>query len=168
MSTIAALVGGGFEDVEYTKPAEAFRNAGHTITVVGRKAGEEVRGKHDTAVRVERAAGEVEPGQFDALLIPGGHSPDRLRIDPDVIEFVRKFVESGRPIFLICHAPQLLITARLLEGRRITGWPSIRVDIENAGGEYVDEPVVEDGNLLSSRKPDDIPAFVEAALKRLG
>ncbi len=168
MSTIAALVGGGFEDVEYTKPAEAFRNAGHTITVVGRKAGEEVRGKHDTAVRVERAAGEVEPGQFDALLIPGGHSPDRLRIDPDVVEFVRKFVESGRPIFLICHAPQLLITARLLEGRRITGWPSIRVDIENAGGEYVDEPVVEDGNLLSSRKPDDIPAFVEAALKRLG
>ena len=168
MSTIAALVGGGFEDVEYTKPAEAFRNAGHTITVVGRKAGEEVRGKHDTAVRVERAAGEVEPGQFDALLIPGGPSPDRLRIDPDVVEFVRKFVESGRPIFLICHAPQLLITARLLEGRRITGWPSIRVDIENAGGEYVDEPVVEDGNLLSSRKPDDIPAFVEAALKRLG
>ena len=168
MSTIAALVGGGFEDVEYTKPAEAFRNAGHTITVVGRKAGEEVRGKHDTAVRVERAAGEVEPGQFDALLIPGGHSPDRLRIDPDVVEFVRKFVESGRPIFLICHAPQLLITARLLEGRRVTGWPSIRVDIENAGAEYVDEPVVEDGNLLSSRKPDDIPAFVEAALKRLG
>ena len=168
MSTIAALVGGGFEDVEYTKPVEAFRNAGHTVTVVGRKAGEEVRGKHDTAVRVERAAGEVEPGQFDALFIPGGHSPDKLRIDPDVVGFVRPFVESGRPIFLICHAPQLLITARLLEGRRITGWPSIRVDIENAGAEYVDEPVVEDGNLLSSRKPDDSPAFVEAALKRLG
>ncbi len=168
MSTIAALVGGGFEDVEYTKPVEAFRNAGHTITVVGRKAGEEVRGKHDTVVRVERAAGEVEPDQFDALFIPGGHSPDRLRIDPDVVEFVRTFVESGRPVFLICHAPQLLITARLLEGRRITGWPSIRIDIENAGAEYVDEPVVEDGNLVSSRKPDDIPAFVEAALKRLG
>ena len=168
MSTIAALVGGGFEDVEYTKPAEAFRNAGHTVTVVGRKAGEEVRGKHDTAVRVERAAREVEPDRFDALFIPGGHSPDKLRIDPDVVEFVRTFVESGKPIFLICHAPQLLITARLLEGRRITGWPSIRVDIENAGAEYVDEPVVEDGNLLSSRKPDDIPAFVEAALKRLG
>ena len=168
MSTIAALVGGGFEDVEYTKPVEAFRNAGHTITVVGRKAGEEVRGKHDTAVRVERAAGEVEPDQFDALFIPGGHSPDKLRIDPDVVGFVRMFVESGRPIFLICHAPQLLITARLLEGRRITGWPSIRVDIENAGAEYVDEPVVEDGNLVSSRKPDDIPALVEAALKRLG
>lgn len=168
MSTIAALVGGGFEDVEYTKPVEAFRNAGHTVTVVGRKAGEEVRGKHDTAVRVERAAGEVEPDQFDALFVPGGHSPDKLRIDPDVVEFVRKFVESGRPVFLICHAPQLLITARLLEGRRVTGWPSIRVDIENAGAEYVDEPVVEDGNLLSSRKPDDIPAFVEAALKRLG
>lgn len=168
MSTIAALVGSGFEDVEYTKPVEAFRNAGHTITVVGKKAGEEVKGKHDTPVRVERAAGEVTPDEFDALFIPGGHSPDKLRIDEAVVEFVRRFVESGKPIFLICHAPQLLITARLLEGRRITGWPSIRVDIENAGAEYVDEPVVEDGNLISSRKPEDIPDFIEASLRRLG
>lgn len=168
MSTIAALVGNEFEDVEYTKPVKAFRGAGHTVTVVGRKAGEEVRGKHDTAVRVERAVGDVTVGEFDTLFIPGGHSPDKLRIDPAVVEFVRKFVTSGKPVFLICHAPQLLITARVLEGRRVAGWPSIRVDIENAGAEYVDEPVVEDGNLVSSRKPEDIPAFVEAALKRLG
>ncbi len=168
MSTIAALVGNGFEDVEYTKPAVAFRNAGHTVTVVGRKAGEEVEGKHDTPVRVERAVGDVTVDEFDALFIPGGHSPDNLRIDPTVVEFVREFVESGKTVLLICHAPQLLITARVLRGRRVAGWPSIRVDIENAGAEYVDEPVVEDGNLLSSRRPEDVPAFVEASLKRLG
>ncbi len=168
MSIIAALVGGGFEDVEYTKPVEAFRNAGHMITIVGKAAGEEVKGKHGTAVRIDRSAAEISPERFDALFIPGGHSPDRLRIDPDVVEFVRKFVESGRPVFLICHAPQLLITARVLRGRRVAGWPSIRVDIENAGAEFMDAPVVEDGNLVSSRKPEDIPAFVEAALKRLG
>ena len=168
MSTIAALVGPEFEDVEYTRPVEAFRKAGHTVTVVGRKGGEVVKGKHDTAVHVERAAGDVAVGDFDALFIPGGHSPDKLRIDPAVVEFVREFVESGKPVFAICHAPQLLITAKVIRGRRVAGWPSIRVDIENAGAEYVDEPVVEDGNLVSSRKPEDIPAFVEASLKRLG
>src|SRR5512135_3732023 len=158
MSTIAALVGKGFEDVEYTKPVEAFRNAGHTVTVVGKAAGEEVMGKHGTAVRVERSAAEIKPERFDALFIPGGHSPDNLRIDPAVVEFVREFVESGRPVFAICHAPQLLITARVIKGRRVAGWPSLKVDIENAGAEYVDEPVVEDGNIVSSRKPEDIPA----------
>lgn len=167
MSTIAALVGQGFEDVEYTKPAEAFRNAGHRVIVVGKAAGEEVKGKHGTSVRVERSAGEIAPDRFEALFIPGGHSPDNLRIDPAVVEFVRQFVESGKPIFAICHAPQLLINARVLQGRRIAGWPSLRVDIENAGARYVDEPVVEDGNIVSSRMPADIPVFVEASLRRL-
>jgi PfpI family intracellular protease len=119
MSTIAALVGKGFEDVEYTKPAEAFRNAGHTVTVVGKAAGEEVTGKHGTAVRVERSAAEIKPERFDALFIPGGHSPDNLRIDPAVVGFVREFVESGKPVFAICHAPQLLITAKVIKGRRV-------------------------------------------------
>jgi protease I len=167
MSSIVALVGSGFEDVEYTRPAEAFRKAGHTVTVVGKAAGEEVKGKHGTPVRVERSAAEIQPERFDALFIPGGHSPDNLRLDPAVVEFVRRFVESGRPVFAICHAPQLLITAKVIGGRRITGWPSLRVDIENAGAEYVDEPVVEDANIVSSRKPEDIPAFIEASLRRL-
>ena len=168
MSTIVALVGDGFEDVEYTKPAEAFRKAGHTVTVVGLKAGEEVIGKHGTPVRVERAVRDVAIDEFDALFIPGGHSPDNLRIDQAAVEFVRTFVENGKTVLAICHAPQLLINARVLKGRRIAGWPSLRVDIENAGAEYVDEPVVEDGNIVSSRKPEDVPAFVEASLKRLG
>ncbi len=167
MSSIAALVGNGFEDVEYTEPAEAFRRAGHRVTVVGKAAGEEVRGKHGTSVRVERSASEIKPERFDALFIPGGHSPDDLRLDPAVVEFVRRFVESGKPVLAICHAPQLLITAKVIKGRRIAGWPSLRVDIENAGAEYVDEPVVEDGNIVSSRKPEDIPAFIEASLARL-
>jgi len=168
MATIAALVGEGFEDVEYTVPAEAFRKAGHEVVTVGLRAGHEVRGKHGTPLEIRRAVSNAEVDDYGALFIPGGHSPDNLRIDPRAVEFVRQYVESGKPVFAICHAPQLLINARVLKGRRIAGWPSLEVDIENAGAEYVDEPVVEDGNIVSSRKPEDVPAFVEAALRRLG
>jgi protease I len=168
MSTIAALIGTGFEDVEYTEPAAAFRDAGHTVITVGLKAEETVHGKNGTAVTVDRAVKEVAVGDFDALLIPGGHSPDHLRIDPDAVEFVKRFVESGRLVLAICHAPQLLVNARVLRGRRVAGWPSLRVDIENAGAEFVDEEVVEDQNIVSSRRPEDIPAFIRVSLQRLG
>jgi protease I len=110
----------------------------------------------------------VNPGDFDALLIPGGYSPDKLRVDEDAVRFARDFIQSGKPIFAICHAAQLLITADVLRGRKLTGWKSIVQDIKNAGAEYIDAEVVEDGNLISSRKPSDIPAFVKAALRKLG
>jgi protease I len=168
MSTIAVIITDMFEDIEYTKPAEAFRNAGHTLVHVGLRQGSTVHGKKErTPVRIERSVREVTPDDFDALFIPGGYSPDKLRVDDDAVRFARDFFNSGKPVFAICHAAQLLITADVLKGRRVTGWKSIIQDIKNAGAEYVDAEVVEDGNLISSRSPPDIPAFVRAALKKL-
>jgi protease I len=168
MSTIAVLITDMFEDVEYIQPAKAFQNAGHRLVHVGLKKGSTVHGKKEkTPVAIERAVSEVTPDDFDALFIPGGYSPDKLRVDEDAVRFAREFIRSGKPIFAICHAPQLLITADVLKGRKVTGWKSIVQDIKNAGAEYIDAEVVEDGNLISSRSPRDIPAFVKAALNKL-
>ena len=168
MSRIAALITNDFEDSEYTEPAEAFAEAGHEVVSVGLKAGETVVGKKKgTEVVVEEAASDVTVDDFDALFIPGGYSPDKLRVDEDAVELVRDFMESDKPVFAICHGPQLMITAQALEGRTLTGYISIRQDIMNAGGEYVDDAVVEDDNLITSRRPADIPAFIEASLNLL-
>jgi protease I len=118
-------------------------------------------------VAVEKSFGDVSPGDFDALLIPGGYSPDKLRADEEAVAFVRDFMKTGKPVFSICHGPQILITADVLRGRRITGWKSIRQDIKNAGAEFADKEVVVDGNLVSSRQPSDLPAFVKASLEKL-
>ncbi len=168
MSRIAVLIGDMFEDVEYTEPAEGFREGGHDLVHVGLSAGEIVHGKKEqTPVTIDRAASDVSADDFDALFIPGGYSPDKLRAHDAPVEFVRAFVQSGKPVLAICHAPQLLITAQVLEGRKITGWKSVAQDIRNAGAEYIDREVVIDGNLVSSRNPDDIPAFIEASLAKL-
>ena len=168
MSRIAVIITDMFEDVEYTKPAEAFRNAGHELITVGLKRGTTVKGKKaGTPVKIDEAVKDVSVDDFDALFIPGGYSPDKLRVDDHAVTFVRAFVESGKPVFAICHAPQLLITAQVLEGRKITGWKSIVQDIKNAGAEFIDHEVVEDGNIISSRHPGDIPAFIKASLKKL-
>ncbi|MBM4240427.1 MAG: type 1 glutamine amidotransferase [Euryarchaeota archaeon] len=168
MSKIAVLIDDLFEDSEYTKPAQAFKKEGHKLFHVGLKKGKIVRGKKENRpIKIEKSVKEVSVDDFDALLIPGGYSPDRLRADEDTVRFVKEFVESGKPIFAICHAPQLLITAQVLEGRKITGWKSIIQDIKNAGAEFIDKKVVEDGNLISSRHPGDLPAFIGASLKKL-
>ena len=168
MARIAVLIDDAFEDSEYSQPAEEFRRAGHTLVHLGLTRGATVKGKKSgTAVTIDAPIADAGVDPYDALFIPGGYSPDRLRAHDEAVDFVRRFVRSKRPVFLICHAPQLLITADVLRGRKVTGWKSIRKDIENAGAHYFDRPVVEDGNLLSSREPGDIPAFVEAALKRL-
>jgi len=168
MKTIAALLDHMFEDVEYSRPAGAFTAAGHKVITVGMKRGEMVAGKTEkTRVTIEAAVGDVSVRDFDALFIPGGYSPDRLRAHPEPVAFVREFVLSGKPVLGICHAAQLLITAQVIRGRRITGYVSIIQDIRNAGAEFVDEPVVEDGNLVFSRDPRDIPAFIAASLKKL-
>lgn len=168
MSRIAVLITDMFEDVEYTKPAASFREAGHDLIHVGLSAGETVHGKADrTPVTIDRAASDVSPDDFDGLFIPGGYSPDKLRAHDAPVEFVRRFVESGKPVLSICHAPQLMITAQVLRGRKVAGWKSVAQDIRNAGAEYVDQEVVVDGNIVSSRQPDDIPAFIEASLAKL-
>lgn len=168
MSKVAVVITDMFEDVEYTKPAEALKKAGHELVHIGLKSGETVKGKKDqTPVKVDKTAKEVKVNDFDALLIPGGYSPDKLRVDKDVVQFVKEFMDSGKTVCAICHAPQLLINAQVLKGRRLAGWKSLVQDIKNAGAEFVDQEVVEDGNLISSRGPDDIPAFIRACLNRL-
>jgi len=168
VSTIAVIITDMFEDSEYSEPATAFKKAGHKLVHVGLKAGKTVKGKNQgTPVEIDKAVKDVLAEEFDALLIPGGYSPDKLRVDEDAVRFTKVFVESGKPVFAICHAPQLLITADTIRGRKITGWKSIVQDIKNAGAEFIDREVVEDGNLVSSRSPGDLPAFIEACLKKL-
>lgn len=168
MARIAAIIADMFEDSEYAEPAAAFRAAGHEVIHVGLQAGSTVTGKKKAvSVQLDLAVQGLPGDRFDALFIPGGFSPDILRADPEAVRFVREIVESGKPTFLICHGAQLLITARLLKGRKITGWKSIKEDILNAGAEFIDQEVVEDGNLISSRSPADLPAFIRASLKKL-
>jgi protease I len=169
MSKIAVIITDLFEDVEYTSPAQAFISRGHELVHVGLEKGTTVKGKKEgTEVTIDTTPADTSIEQFDALLIPGGYSPDRLRVDERAVDFVRNFVNSGKPVFSICHGPQLLITADVLRGRKVTGYQSIIQDIKNAGAEFIDAEVVEDGNLISSRNPNDLPAFNQAALARLG
>jgi len=168
MATIGVLIDDMFEDVEYTSPVEAFKKAGYKIINIGLKEGKTVKGKKKgTLVKIDNAVKNVSVNDFDALLIPGGCSPDHLRSYKEPVDFVKDYFNTGKPLFAICHAPQILITAQLIEGRRITGWRSIIQDIKNAGAEFVNQPVVEDDNIISSRGPQDIPLFIKACLKRL-
>ena len=168
MSKVAVIITNMFEDSEYTEPAKAFLDAGHQLVHVGLEAGQTVKGKRaGTQVKIDQSVAGVSVDDFDALLIPGGYSPDQLRADEEAVRFAGDFLKSGKPVFAICHGPQLLITADVLKGRKVTGWKSIVQDIKNAGADFVDQEVVEDGNLISSRHPGDLPAFIQASLKRL-
>jgi len=168
MAKIAVIIDDQFEDSEYVRPARAFKDAGHEIVHVGLEAGRTVRGKKDaTPVTIDRAADDATGDDFDALLIPGGYSPDKLRAHDAPVAFVRNFMNQGKPVFSICHGPQLLITAQVVYGRTMTGYRSIRQDLVNAGVTFLDREVVEDDNLVSSRHPGDLDAFIEASLKRL-
>lgn len=168
MAKIAVIIADLFEDSEYTEPVAAFRKAGHEIVNVGLRAGQVVRGKKEgTEIAVGATPRQHPVGFYDALLIPGGYSPDKLRVDDDAVDFVREFMDKDKPVFTICHGPQILITAKALEGRTLTGWKSIVQDIIYAGGTFVDREVVVDGNLVSSRSPRDLPAFIEACLAKL-
>lgn len=168
MAKIAMPLAEEFEDSEYTLPRELPENAGHEVTVLGREPGATLEGKRNQATAtVDLAGAAADPDEFDALLIPGGHSPDHLRLDRDIVAFVRRFWDSGRPVAAVCHGPQLLIEAGVVAGRTLTSWPSVRKDLENAGATWVDREVVEDGNLVTSRKPADLEAFTAAILRHL-
>ena len=162
------LVEQEFEDRELTGPVEALRAAGATVVLVGPSAGAQFTGKRGEAtVTSELAAGGARIADFDAVVIPGGHAPDRMRMRHAMVDLARDAMEAGKPVAAICHGPQVLISAGVLRGRTVTCWPSIAIDVKNAGGLYVDKPVVEDGNLITSRKPDDVPAFSEAIIRAL-
>lgn len=165
---IACLLDSGFEDSEFKQPYDAFLQQGHRVTIIGLEAGKELKGKNGkVTTKAEVGIDQVNPEQFDALFLPGGQSPDHLRINPKVVEFTRSFMESGKPVLAICHGPQLLITARVVKGRKLTAWPTIQDDLKQVGADVVDQEVVVDKNLVTSRKPDDIPAFIRESQKLL-
>lgn len=165
---IAVIVTDMFEDSEYTEPVKAFEAKGHQVINIGLVAGKTVKGKKEgTKVKIDKAVGEVTIDDFDALLIPGGYSPDKLRVDDNAVRFTADFVKSNKPVFAICHAGQLLVTAQVLQGRKFTCYKSIIQDIKNAGAEFIDSEVVVDGNIVSSRHPSDLPAFIRESLKKL-
>lgn len=167
---IAVLITDEFEDSEFTSPAEEFKKAGHEVITIEKKAGNTVKGKKGEAeVTIDKSIDDVNPSEFDALLLPGGHSPDSLRGDSRFVDFTRKFVESGKPVFAICHGPQLLISADVIRGRKLTAVTPIVIDVKNAGAEFFDQEVVVDKDqLVTSRTPDDLPAFNREALRLLG
>jgi protease I len=158
----------GFEEVELIAPLERLREAGVQVTLVGPFANRQYTGKKGRAIVTSAiAAADAHAADFDAVVIPGGHAPDRMRMRHAMVDLVRDAMAAGKPVAAICHGPQVLISADALRGRTLTCWPSIAVDVKNAGGLYVDRPVVEDDNLITSRKPDDVAAFVAAILRAL-
>jgi protease I len=169
MAKVAIVLADDFEDSEFETPHTTLLEHGHEVTVVGSREAEEVTGKQGRVTyTIDCAVDQVDPADFDALVIPGGYSPDKLRTDDTVVRFVRGCADQGMPIAAICHAPSLLIEADLVKGRTLTSWPSIRADLANAGAAWMDQEVVVDGNLITSRNPDDLPAFTKALLERLG
>ena len=168
MAKIATLITNEFEDSEFTAPKKAFEDAGHEVVTIEKESGLEITGKNGESLTVDRGIDDVKPDDFDALFIPGGFSPDILRADDRFVAFTKTFMDDEKPVFAICHGPQLLITAKALEGRDATGFKSIRVDMEYAGANYADKEVVVCQNqLVTSRTPDDLPAFNREALKLL-
>jgi protease I len=165
---IVMIAGNGFEDMELMYPL--FR-LGHeacaNVTVAGIQAGQKLVGEHGMSVVTDAAIRDLSPDDFDALVIPGGRSPDNIRIYPEVIKFVQDFDRTGKPIAAICHAAQILITAHLLKGKQATGWKSLRVDIEDAGAKYIDQPLVRSQQYIFSRQPKDAGFFCDAIISSL-
>lgn len=161
--TVAILVTDGFEQVEMTEPRKALDDAGADTRIVSPKDGE-VRGWNHTewgdTFPVDVSLGDARPDDYDALLLPGGViNPDQLRMTPEAVAFAKAFFDAGKPVASICHGPWTVIETGAADGRRLTSWPSLRTDLKNAGAEWVDQEVVVDQGLVTSRKPDDIPAF---------
>jgi protease I len=154
----------GYEDSELLEPRRILSERGAKITLASLEKGE-IQGDNGASVAVDRTIDEIDARDFDALVLPGGtKNPDKLRMDERVVATIRAFAEAGKPVAAICHGPWLLIEADVVRGRKVTGWPSIRTDLRNAGGDVVDEEAVTDGNIVTSRKPEDIPAFTEALI----
>jgi protease I len=168
MARIAFVLDDDFEDSEFRVPYDRLRAAGHEVVIVGLGKGKQLHGKKGKeTVAVEKAADEVRGEDFDALVVPGGYSPDHLRTSLDAVRFTRHVYQAGKPVAAVCHGPWMLIEAEAIDGRTVTSWPSIKTDLINAGARWVDREVVEDGNVITSRNPGDLEAFSAAILRRL-
>jgi protease I len=168
---VAFLAADGVEEVEYTEPRKAVESAGGTAELISIKEGTIQAVNHlDKAgtYPVDRQVKDVDADGYDALVLPGGvANPDFLRTDPDAVRFVRDFFTAGKPVAAICHAPWTLVEAGVVDGRTLTSWPSLRTDLANAGATWVDEQVYADDQLITSRKPDDLPAFCDTLLEQI-
>jgi protease I len=169
---VAILATDGVEQVELTEPRKALDAAGAVTHLISPKEGAIQGMNHDEKgemLSVDRALSQVHASEYDALLLPGGvANPDALRIEPAAVQFVREFMLSEKPVAAICHGPWLLVEAAAVSGRTLTSWPSLKTDIRNAGGQWVDQAVAVDDRLITSRKPSDIPAFSAAIVKEFG
>lgn len=165
---VAILVEKNFEDSEFQVPYTALQKAGAQITVLGSRMNDEYKGKQGkVSIKPDATATEVRAEDFDAVIIPGGAAPDRMRVNPNMVRLVQDAVAQGKLVAAVCHGPQLLIEGDLLRGRQATGYRSIRKDMENAGANYVNEPLVIDNQLITSRQPGDLPLFTAAILRQL-
>jgi protease I len=168
---VAILATDGFEQVELTDPRKSLEKAGATVEVLSIKSGK-IKGWNHTdwgkSVKVDRLVKEANATDYDSLVLPGGQmNPDSLRMDKDAIGFIQTFVKSGKPVAAICHGPWTLIEAGAVKGRKMTSWPSLHTDLQNAGAKWVDQEVVRDRNIITSRKPDDIPAFSQTLIEAM-
>ena len=164
-SKILIIATDGYEDSELLEPRKRLLAAGAEVVLASPET-KEIKGDKGASIRPDMAVDDVDAEDFDALLLPGGvANPDKLRMNDTVVNLVNDFDDAGKPIGAICHGPWLLVEADIVQGRTVTGWPSIRTDLENAGADVVDEEAVTDGNLVTSRKPDDIPAFTDAFIR---
>lgn len=168
---VAILATDGFEQAELMEPRKALEEAGAKTEVIAPKDGE-IKGWNSKdwgeSVKVDKTLDGAKPQDYDALVLPGGvMNPDRLRMDPMAVDFVRKFVETGKPVAAICHGPWTLIEAGVVRGKTLTSWPSLKTDLQNAGAKWVDQEVCTDGQFITSRKPDDIPAFSRATIEAI-
>ncbi|TVQ60685.1 MAG: type 1 glutamine amidotransferase [Phycisphaerales bacterium] len=164
---VAILTGEGLQDAETLMPLAFLQNRGAEVTVIGIEPGLVSAYNSDIEVLIEKSVRDASPDDFDALVLPGGRAPDQLREHSEVVEFAREFFETGKPVAAICHGPQILATAGVLEGREATCVESISDEMKEAGAEYKDKEVVRDGNLITSRVPDDIPVFVSTLEKSM-
>jgi protease I len=165
---IACLLGQGFEDSEFRVPYDRLLKEGYQVDVIGLKAGEDLKGyKGKEKVKAEKAIDGVRPDDYDALLIPGGQSPDHLRVNAQFVDFVKAFDAAGKLIAAVCHGPQLLAAAHLVKGRTLTAWSTVQDDLKQMGANVVDKEVVHDRNWITSRKPEDLEAFSSALIETL-
>ena len=168
MAKVAFILDQMYEDSEFRVPYDRVKEGGHEPVVIGLEAGKKLEGKSEgDTVTTEVAIGDISSDEFAAVVIPGGYSPDKIRTDPKMVQLVKDAVGSGKPVAAICHAGWMLAEADVVRGKTVTSWPSIKTDLVNAGAEWVDQEVVEDGNLITSRKPDDLDAFTKALLSQI-
>lgn len=165
MPKAIVLLEDGFEDTELTYPYFRLQEAGFDVSLVADEGGAAKESKHGQRFEADLGVGDVSPEDYDVLVVPGGMGPDTMRTKEGFVRLVREAFESEKLVAAVCHGPQLLIEAGVVEGRRMTSWPSVRTDLENAGATVVDEEVVVDGRLVTSRRPDDLPAFLRETLK---